>query len=613
MMETCRRFCEYAKFTLEPSKSSVYGYVFDNITRRRKHLPENAVLFGDSPIKSTNDTDAFRYLGIINSAHKNSKLRMSGIIEEEFKSKLEAILNSKLMLVQKIHAIKTFLIPRLDFVCLNGQIKAKTIERLDKCIREGLNKCLSCRLPIQVFHSSWKDGGLSIPSLYTKKSQLVLRAAIQLLLSNDERVRKVGTYSLSSEKHLRCGRVEDLGDIEASRYFGWTSPKREGTNSIHNRAFKAASKLDINLCFHDDDEEIGVEIYDPIDKSSARFITTKGVSQYLSSITRRRWSKDINQNTFHLHSFNSLNDNPTANRSLVDVKWPLGDGLFRFLVKARTNNLPTKEFIEIMNREPHSHCDRCIREGKVLNNSLMHTLNGCVSLTKKYMHRHDVVAKLITEEVSKSRKIHRYKNGGTIDIPSGTIEPHLKALKPDLQIWLSESKVIIGEITIPYGGVSNGEEILVTRFKQKKSKYNDLVESLEVAGFEVTYIVIVVSSLGALCRLSLKDLKKVVTTDKKLRKIAEKISRAVIRLSFDIWKGNVITESRNIRNTGNINEDVEINGTDDSDDEFDGDALDKQLDLENRSENASDHESDSDTVELSNEDDREVVNRIFTH
>lgn len=154
---------------------------------------------------------------------------------------------------------------------------------------------------------------------------------------------------------------------------------------------------------------------------------------------------------------------------------------------------------------------------------------------------------------------------------------------------------------------------MATRFKQKKSKYNDLVESLEVAGFEVTYIVIVVSSLGALCRLSLKDLKKVVTADKKLRKIAEKISRTVIRLSFDIWKGNVITEARNNRNTGSINEDVEINSADDSDDEFDGIVLDKQLDLENMSESASDHESDSDIVELSNEDDRELVNGIFTH
>lgn len=35
---------------------------------------------------------------------------MSGIIEEELKIKLEAILNSKMMLVQKIHAIKTFLV-----------------------------------------------------------------------------------------------------------------------------------------------------------------------------------------------------------------------------------------------------------------------------------------------------------------------------------------------------------------------------------------------------------------------------------------------------------------------------------------------------------------------
>lgn len=63
------------------------------------------------------------------------------------------------------------------------------------------------------------------------------------------------------------------------------------------------------LKFLDGDEEIGIGISGFVEKNSARFIATKGVSQYLSISTRRRWDKGINHNTFHLHSINSLNGN----------------------------------------------------------------------------------------------------------------------------------------------------------------------------------------------------------------------------------------------------------------------------------------------------------------
>jgi hypothetical protein len=83
-------------------------------------------------------------------------------------------------------AIKPFLLPTLDFHILNGEVGRKQPSAFDSKIRESINQELKVRsLPIDCHHASWRDGGLSYPSLQDGNDVLTIRSFTQMLLSQD--------------------------------------------------------------------------------------------------------------------------------------------------------------------------------------------------------------------------------------------------------------------------------------------------------------------------------------------------------------------------------------------------------------------------------------------
>jgi hypothetical protein len=77
----------------------------------------------------------------------------------ETKIRLKKIIESPLLIVQKIDAMKTFVLPMPDFMMLNGDIGEAALMKMDKHIR-GRVEC---------HHASWRDGGLSDSSLVDRE------------------------------------------------------------------------------------------------------------------------------------------------------------------------------------------------------------------------------------------------------------------------------------------------------------------------------------------------------------------------------------------------------------------------------------------------------------
>jgi hypothetical protein len=74
----------------------------------------------------------------------------------EMKIRLKKIMESLLLIVQKIDAIKTFILPTLDFTMLNGDVEEKELMIIDKHIRGLVDEALKVRgLPIECHHASW--------------------------------------------------------------------------------------------------------------------------------------------------------------------------------------------------------------------------------------------------------------------------------------------------------------------------------------------------------------------------------------------------------------------------------------------------------------------------
>lgn len=114
--------------------------------------------------------------------------------------KLEKNVTSVLAISQKIQAIRTFLIPQLDFKFMNGQLKKKDVAFMyQKETHDSVNKLIGSRLPVGVHHGSWKDGCFSISSLQDKEEVILIRSAVHLSLSKYKRVKNMIEYSIEEE------------------------------------------------------------------------------------------------------------------------------------------------------------------------------------------------------------------------------------------------------------------------------------------------------------------------------------------------------------------------------------------------------------------------------
>jgi hypothetical protein len=73
----------------------------------------------------------------------------------EMKARMREIRESPLLTVQKINALKIFVLPILDFMMLNGDVGRKQLNKMNQQIRESIDGALQVRgLPVECHHSS---------------------------------------------------------------------------------------------------------------------------------------------------------------------------------------------------------------------------------------------------------------------------------------------------------------------------------------------------------------------------------------------------------------------------------------------------------------------------
>lgn len=145
--------------------------------------------------------DSIQNLGVPIAARKSGKIKTSCDIMLKTSEKLQKIFNSELLISQMIHAVKMFVIPSLDFIIVNGQLKIEDIEKLDSMIRSLINKKVGRNILLAVKHGSWNDGGLSIPSIRNMGEVGKVKSLIRMLSNKDPDIRTLAEASIESEMH----------------------------------------------------------------------------------------------------------------------------------------------------------------------------------------------------------------------------------------------------------------------------------------------------------------------------------------------------------------------------------------------------------------------------
>jgi hypothetical protein len=73
----------------------------------------------------------------------------------EMEIRLQKIIESRLLTVQQINVVKTFLLPTLNFMMLNGDVSKKQLKKMDAKIRAQVDALLNVRgLPVECHHAS---------------------------------------------------------------------------------------------------------------------------------------------------------------------------------------------------------------------------------------------------------------------------------------------------------------------------------------------------------------------------------------------------------------------------------------------------------------------------
>ena len=134
-----------------------------------------------------------------------------------------------------------------------------------------------------------------------------------------------------------------------------------------------------------------------------------------------------------------------------------------------------------------------------------------------------------------------YNNNTTKGKNNERLRGEVSKLKPDLWWWQQNDLYII-EITVPYGMLSDNNDenrrisTLETRRKQKTEKYKELVKECERQfGCKVRFSVIIVSSLGALPKETVSELRKFTMNKRKLNLLCRRIVGASFTDSMLIY------------------------------------------------------------------------------
>ena len=247
-------FLRYSKIQVNANKCHTISYVYRD---RKRIYEEEPFIIANENIPVSNLAESIEYLGI--DATTTNKIRKHGAMAavEKMCNLIRKIGDSTLSLNQKIYAIKTFAIPQLDYILINKRINNETADDIDRLIRTTINNHIKgVKLPISLFYTHWKDGGLSI--LKIKERAICLRAKTFMALFNSksEKTRNAMRAFVESERRFR--NIKTINNNDEVKFLDWKieDNMRRGTDTITIHALRSVKKLGMMFKVDPDTNEI---------------------------------------------------------------------------------------------------------------------------------------------------------------------------------------------------------------------------------------------------------------------------------------------------------------------------------------------------------------------
>ena len=524
--------------------------------------------------------ESIEYLGTDTATTKLIRKHGPDKIIEETREFIDKIGNSVLALNQKIYSIKTFAIPMLDFILTNGRVSLNMMRDIDTQIRTIINKHVKgTNLPVSLFYTHWKDGGLSFQSLHERALCLRAKAFMALCNSKSEKTRKAMRYFIESERRFRY--IDNINEGEDIKFINWRIPNtlNKGTDTITVHALRSSKKL--NFTFIIDEETGNIEVRYPIRdyqihtdnpqipgevigeevQNEIKIKTPRDLLQQTMRDIRSQHRQKLIDNKGIGHSFIDIKDSAYANRFVGDFTHPLNDNIASWIIKVRCNMLLTgSKAVKI--HLPVETSPRCPYCGALGDDTLSHRLNGCLQSRSIQTKRHNNIQNIMLEYMKcRLGRNVRYKTNSTVNLEGNHIADTVASLKPDIIAW-NDKEICLVEFSCPYANIGEQGNKLDNTFMEKNNKYDSLVKECKTTYKRKVHLyTIIVSSLGAIQKDSIKQIRKLLHIKPRENKLMNTVLR---RISLAAYIGSCF-----IFNKLKYNE-YSINAEDNTNDEEDG-------------------------------------------
>jgi hypothetical protein len=183
--------------------------------------------------------ETIKYLGVPIGENKFAKFKFAEDNFATMEKLMHRILDSGLKVTQIINAIKTFILPKLDYLIYNTVIRIGDLQKMDKLVRKFIKESIGGPpLSKGVYYSSWKDGGFGVPNLETRYSICKIVNLLQLL-NNSPNVR----HLITTEIRNFCEKNSLRYTNERNSFFGYEPIEEDirifagGFNSVVGEAY----------------------------------------------------------------------------------------------------------------------------------------------------------------------------------------------------------------------------------------------------------------------------------------------------------------------------------------------------------------------------------------
>ena len=571
------QFLQYSKLEVNCSKCHSLSYIInENNNRDYDNVPFQ---INGQDVHCTTLAEGIQYLGTTTAA--TNRIREHGTDEtiNEVEKLLDNIKESPLTLAQKIHAIKTFAIPKLDYILTEGKAQLKKMKALDRKIRTVIHKHIHTTVPKALYYTHWRDGGFSIQSLYERARMLRIKAFAAMYNSPNEKTKNLMREFVDSERRHRSIGIRNIGSNSHPNdriFLNWLLPERirKGTDTITLRAKEAADYFGITIKLIEDKVTLDIpahliinrrentndthnrnnnnqnqdnedesneeldseqeEIRDANENDNAHnnihpnsqdqeedhvlINEVKSISKTIMSIVRKKAQEKLTSSLATGHSFRNIMNAPYANSFIGNPSNTLNDNIAIWLIRARTNMLINGATIHSrhinLNRISNNNnqrrycCPYCLASNE---DTINHRLNGCLQNQSQKKTRHNMVQRIIYQEVVKKYGHQNTTIDRSVTINGVHINQPYSSLRPDI-VTYDNNNIYLIEFSCPYDMKNEqGEETMTICYDHKKEKYAELVQACNQQFQRNTHlIVIIVSSLGAIYNKSITAMKKVL-------------------------------------------------------------------------------------------------------